>query len=79
MKIRAAAAGGAGPQGRAEQGVADEMLSRSMDRKRGPMRTKLGSPAGQGSESGDPSDVPVVSENRELARSRKAMLAAING
>ena len=74
MKSRAAAAGDAGPQGRAEQGVADEMPSRSMDSKRGPMRTKLGSPAGQGSESGNPSDVPVLSENRavDLSENRVA-------
>ena len=51
MKFRTAAAVGARPQGHAEQGVVDEMLSRSMDRKRGPMRTKLGSPVGEGSES----------------------------
>ena len=64
LKSRAVAAGGAGPQGRAEQGVADEMPSRSMDSKGCPMRVKLGSPAGEGSESGNPSNVPVVSENR---------------
>ena len=74
MKFRAAAAVGARPQGHAEQGDADEMLSRSMDSKRGPMRTKLGSPAGQGSESGNPSDVPVLSENRavDLSENRVA-------
>jgi hypothetical protein len=36
-----------------------------MDSKRSPMRVKLGSPAGQGSESGNPSNVPVLSEKRE--------------
>ena len=36
-----------------------------MDSKRCPMRTKLGSPAGEGSESGNPSNVPVLSEKRE--------------
>ena len=65
LKSRAAAAGDDGPQGPAEQGDADEMPSRSMDSKRGPMRVKLGSPAGQGSESGNPSNVPVLSEKRE--------------
>ena len=65
MKIRAAAAVGARPQGRAEQGVADEMPSRSMDSKRCPMRVKLGSPAGEGGESGNPSNVPVLSAKRE--------------
>ena len=62
------------PQGHAEQGVADEMPSRSMDSKRCPMRTKLGSPAGQGSESGNPSDEPVLSENRavDLSENRVA-------
>ena len=69
MKFRAAAAVGARPQGHAEQGDADEMLSRSMDSKRGPMRTKLGSPAGQGSESGKPSNGPVLSENRAVGLS----------
>ena len=36
-----------------------------MDSKRSPMRVKLGSPAGQGSESGNPSNVPVLSAKRE--------------
>ena len=45
-----------------------------MDSKRSPLRTKLGSPAVMGSESGNPSDVPVLSENRavDLSENRVA-------
>jgi len=52
------------------------MPSRSMDSKRCPMCTKLGSPAGQGSASGNPSNVPVLSEKREWRVGKNKPLTA---